>query len=271
MITSPSNSKIQFVRALQSRSRNRRKEGAFVIEGVRLAEEALNVGWQAQLVLYTRNLDDRGQDVVNGFVRDGVEAALVDERVMQAASDTVTPQGILAVLALRTLPLPELIDFVFIADAVRDPGNLGTMLRTAAAAGVQALLLPSGVVDPFSPKVVRAAMGAHFRIPILSDTWDEIRDFLKAHALRVFLAAARAGEVYTEVDFGLPTALIVGGEAEGAGTVAQELASEQIHIPMPGKIESLNAAMAAAILMFEVVRQRSWTNPNHFSDQLPNH
>lgn len=266
MITSPSNPKVQFVRALQSRSRNRRKERAFVVEGVRLAEEALNVGWQAQLVLYTRELDARGEDVVNGFAQQDVEVALVDERVMQAAADTVTPQGILVVLSLQTLPLPEQVDFVFIPDAVRDPGNLGTMLRTAAAAGVHAFLLPSGVVDPFSPKVVRAAMGAHFRVPILRVSWDEIRDFLKAHALSVCLAAARVGKVYTEVDFGRPTALIVGGEAEGAGAIAQELASKHIHIPMPGKIESLNTAVAAAILMFEVVRQRSTTHPNHPSN-----
>lgn len=263
MITSLSNPKVQFVRALQSRSRSRRKEGAFVVEGVRLAEEALAVGWPAQLVLHTRDLDARGQAVVRGFAQQNAEVALVDERVMQAAAGTVTPQGILVVLLLQTLPLPKELDFVFIPDGVRDPGNMGTMLRTAAAAGVHALLLPPGVVDPFSPKVVRAAMGAHFRIPILTVPWDDMCALIEANALRVYLAAAGAGEVYTEADFCPPTALIVGGEAEGAGTSAHKLAWKYIHIPMPGKVESLNTAVAAAILMFEVVRQRmAPTYPN---------
>lgn len=262
MITSPSNPKVQLVRALQSRSRNRRREGAFVVEGVRLAEEALAAGWQAQLVLYTRDLDARGEAVVRGFAQQDVEVALVDERVMQAAADTVTPQGILVVLSLRTAALPPELDFVVISDGVRDPGNMGTMLRTAVAAGVHAFLLPSGTVDPFSPKVVRAAMGAHFRIPILTVPWDDISALLEANALCVHLAVAGAGDLYTEADLRQPTALIVGGEAEGAGGSARKLADKLIHIPMPGKIESLNAAVAAAILMFEVVRQRSSSHQN---------
>jgi TrmH family RNA methyltransferase len=262
MITSPSNPKVQFIRALQSRARNRRKEGAFVVEGVRLAEEALAAGWPARLVLHTRDLDTRGEEVVHGFAQQDVEIALVDERVMQAAADTVTPQGILAVLSMQTVPLPQELDFVLISDGVRDPGNMGTMLRTAAAAGVRAFLLPSGTVDPFSPKVVRAAMGAHFRIPILALSWEDMRAFIEANALYVHLAMARAGEAYTEADFRRPTALIVGGEAEGAGASASTLAHKSIHIPMPGKIESLNAAVAAAILMFEVVRQRSSSHQN---------
>lgn len=256
MITSPSNPKIQLVRGLQSRARNRRKERAFVVEGVRLAEEALAAGWKTQLVLYTRDLDPRGQAVVQEFAQQDVDVALVDERVMQAVADTVTPQGILVVLPLQSVALPQEIDFVVIPDGVRDPGNMGTMLRTAAAAGVNAFVLPAGTVDPFSPKVVRAAMGAHFRLPILTVSWQDIRELIETNALYVHLAVPGAGEVYTGADFSEPTALIVGGEAGGAGAPARKLADKFIHIPMPGKIESLNTAVAAAILMFEVVRQR---------------
>lgn len=227
------------------------------MEGVRLAEEALAAGWEARLIFFTEDLDERGQAVVRGFREQGVQIELVDPAVLKSASDTVTPQGILVVLKVQRVPLPQTVDFVFIPDGVRDPGNLGTILRTAAAAGVDAVFLPSGVVDPYSPKVLRSAMGAHFRLPVLTAPWDEIRNLLESHSLQVFLASAPGGKVYTQADFRVPLALITGGEAEGAGATAVDLAHETVHIPMPGKVESLNTAIAAGILMFEVVRQRN--------------
>jgi RNA methyltransferase, TrmH family len=257
MITSTRNPKIQNVRLLQARSRERRQAQAFVVEGVRLAEEALAAGWQAQLVLYTQDLNARGQQVVDGFHSQGAEIEAVSEVVMSAASDTQAPQGVLAVLPMLSLPLPENLDFVFIADAVRDPGNLGTMLRTAAAAGVQAVFLPPGTVDLYSPKVVRAAMGAHFRLAVHILGWAEIRSHIKAANLQVYLAAANSGTPYNQTDFRIPLALLIGGEASGAGPEGQQLADAYVHIPMPGQVESLNAAIAAAVLLFEVVRQRS--------------
>jgi TrmH family RNA methyltransferase len=256
MITSPQNPKVQLVRALQSRSRNRRKQGAFVVEGVRLAEEALGSGWQTRFVFHTGDLDERGEAVVQAFAQRGVQVEMVSDDVMGAVSDTITPQGILAVLDIRSIPLPKYLDFVFIPDGVRDPGNLGTMLRTAAAAGIDAFLLPSGVVDPFSPKVVRAAMGAHFQLPIHILSWSEIGSILERYSLQVYVASAGEGQVYTQVDFRHPLALVVGGEAAGAGIAALQLADARVHIPMPGKVESLNTAAAAAILLFEVLRQR---------------
>ena len=256
MITSVHNPKIQLVRKLQSRSRERREAQAFVVEGVRLVEEALTAGWQASLVLYESSLDERGLNVVQGFAAQGAAIEEVSPEVLQAASDTETPQGLLAVLALRTLPLPEQIDFVFIPDGVKDPGNLGSMLRTAASAGVDAVLLPEATVDVYAPKVLRAAMGAHFRLPILILSWSEIRGLLERSGLHLYLADAGAGISYTQADFRLPLALVVGGEAEGASPFAASLAADRVHIPMPGGMESLNAAIAAAVLLFEVVRQR---------------
>jgi TrmH family RNA methyltransferase len=175
---------------------------------------------------------------------------------MRAASDTQTPQGILVVLEPRDLRLPPHPDFLFIVDQVRDPGNLGTILRTAAAAGVDGVLLPPGTVDVYAPKVVRAAMGAHFRLPIRLLSWEEIGAQLESSDLRTYLADARKGVEYTQADFRSPLALIIGSEAEGAGAQAQSLAEERVFIPMPGGMESLNAAIAAGILLFEVVRQR---------------
>ena len=257
MITSVHNSKVQWVRGLQARARARRSDQAFVVEGVRLVEEALASGWVPELVFYTEDLNERGQALVEVFQERGVQVESVSGNVMQAASDTQTPQGILAVLRLIALPLPDQVDFVFIPDGVRDPGNLGTILRTCAAAGVDAVFLPPGTVDPYSPKVVRAGMGAHFRLPILSLKWEEIIERLEVYGLRIYLAAPGEGRIFTLADFGLPLALIVGGEAEGAGEVAQKLAGERVHIPMPGGMESLNAAIAGGVLLFEVVRQRT--------------
>jgi TrmH family RNA methyltransferase len=140
---------------------------------------------------------------------------------------------------------------------VRDPGNLGTMLRTAAATGVQAVWIPPGTVDPYSPKVLRSAMGAHFCLPVIVHEWISLRELVQRHSLYCFLADSEATSVYTGVNFRRPVAMIVGGEAEGASQEARMLASETVQIPMSGQVESLNAAVAAAVLFYEVVRQRS--------------
>jgi RNA methyltransferase, TrmH family len=256
MITSRHNPKIQWVRNLQARGQERRATELFVVEGVRLVEEAQVSGWDIELVLYTEGLSQRGRKLLESFVEQGVNTEQVAPNVMEVASDTQTSQGILAVIGYRSIELPEQLDFVFIPDGVRDPGNLGTMLRTAAAAGVSAVFLPPGVVDPFSPKVVRAGMGAHFRLPIQSLEWGEIEQIVHDAALYVYLAAAGEGLAHLDCDFRLPLAIVVGGEAEGASRVAQNLADARIHIPMPGGGESLNAAVAAGVLLYEVVRQR---------------
>ncbi len=263
MITSTRNPKAQWVRKLQAQGRARREAGAFVVEGVRLAEEALGSGWEARLVLHTADLEGRGQAVVDGFAARGVPVEQVSSQVMKAASDTQTPQGVLVVVEFNPAPLPEAPDFLLILDGVRDPGNLGTILRTAAAAGVQSALLPPGTVDVYAPKVVRAGMGAHFRLPVQHMSWEGIGDYLRLPSgesrLRLFLAEAQGGETYTRVDLRAPLALVIGGEAAGPGSEVARLAHGRVHIPMPGGVESLNAAVAAAILMFEVVRQRQAT------------
>lgn len=256
MITSVHNPRVQWVRKLQTLPRQRAREGRFVVEGIRLSGEALSSDWEAHLVLFTRHLDARGHQIVAGFAARGVPAEEVSEAVMTAVSATQTPQGLLVVLSIRQLPLPRPLDFVFIPDQVRDPGNLGSMLRTAASAGAGAAFLPTGTTDAYAPKVVRAAMGAHFRLPIQAMNWKDIAGFLTESALQTYLADARGGVDYTLADFCRPLALIVGGEAEGAGEAAEDIATARVHIPMPGGMESLNAAVAAGVLLFEVVRQR---------------
>jgi RNA methyltransferase, TrmH family len=255
MLTSSKNPTIQHIRNLQTHPRARREAGHFVVEGVRLLEEALAAEIRPQTLIYTSNIGERGEKLLAEYRTLGVEPILVSDTVMQAASDTQTPQGILAVLPIQPRPLPTTPNFVLILDGVRDPGNLGTILRTAAAAGVDALLLPPETADPYAPKVIRAGMGAHFRVPIHSLTWDEIRTITTA--LPIFLADAGGNSTYTKTDFTRPIVLIIGGEAHGASYEIQSLHPTSIRIPMPGGTESLNAAVAAGILMFEVVRERA--------------
>ncbi len=254
MLTSTKNPRIQPIRKLQSSARTRRNEGLFVVEGVRLAEEALASGGQPEVVLFTEDINERGRQTVDGFQATGCEVIPAASQVMQAASDTQTPQGILAVLPIPQWELPAAPTFMLVPDGVRDPGNLGTLLRTALAAGVEAVILPPGGVEAFSPKVARAGMGAHFKLPILSMDWESIGSRLAG--LNIFLADSAGGVPHFDAGFEAPAALIIGGEAQGAGNQAQKLAASRVHIPMPGKAESLNAAVAGSILLFEVVRQR---------------
>lgn len=246
---------MQLVRSLLGRPKENREAGAFVAEGVRLVEEALAAEWPFRFVLAGETMSKRGRALVAELQTRGVETDVVVKGLMKTLGEMESSQGILAVLEAWQLPIPQPLSFILIPDQIRDPGNLGTLLRTAAAAGVQAVFLPPETAEAFAPKVVRAGMGAHFRIPILSCTWDEIR----AHTsgMKILLADAEGGTPCWQVDFLSPLALIVGGEANGASQPAHTLANSRVSIPMPGRSESLNAAAAGAILLFEVVRQRS--------------
>jgi TrmH family RNA methyltransferase len=191
--------------------------------------------------------------IIERLTSRGVDVDEVAEGMMKSFSDTETPQGILAVLEISTPPISSPLNFILIPDQIRDPGNLGTLLRSAAATGVQAVLLPPETTDAFAPKVVRSGMGAHFRLPIHSMSWDEIKATTKG--LQVYLADMD-GKPCWETDLSGPLALIVGGEADGASEQARALVTQNISIPMAGSVESLNAGVAGSVLMFEVVRQR---------------
>jgi TrmH family RNA methyltransferase len=178
----------------------------------------------------------------------------VQDSLLAGASGTEHSQGLLAVLDLLPPVLPENPDFLVIFDQIRDPGNLGTLLRAAAAVGADGAFLPPETADAFAPKVVRAGMGAHFRLPIFSSTWEEIR--AKVAGMAVYLAETHNAVACWQADCRSPLALVIGGEADGASQQARALATQNVLIPMPGGMESLNAAMAGTILMFEVLRQR---------------
>jgi TrmH family RNA methyltransferase len=256
VITSAQNSKIKLVRALLGRAKERHQANAFVVEGVRLVEEAVNSNWGLKFVLYDEKLSGRGKSKVESLELRGIDVEMVSDRLMKLLSETESPQGLLAVVEFQQLPITSSLNFVLIPDQIRDPGNLGTLLRSAAATGVQAVLLPPETTDAFAPKVLRAGMGAHFRLPIHSMTWGEIEQVSKSANQQIYIADMD-GRSCWETDLSQSLALIVGGEAEGASREGRKLANQQISIPMTGKMESLNAGVAGSILMFEVVRQRT--------------
>lgn len=255
IITSASNSKIKQVRALLNRSHSRKSGPVFAAEGVRLVEEAVKVHWPMEYLLFDQTLSKRGREIIEKIREMGLtETFEITPDLMRDISDTETPQGLIAVLNHQILPLPSDPTFLVLADQIRDPGNMGTLLRTAEAAGTDGVILTPGTVDVFSPKVVRAGMGAHFHLPIHTLHWHEINQQLKN--LPVFLASADAGTLLWEADFRQPCVIMVGGEAFGATPMGEALATHSVTIPMPGRAESLNASIAAGILIAEVLRQR---------------
>ena len=255
MITSSANPKIKLVRNLQSKRSARQAEGLFVVEGVRLLEEAARAPGVPRLALYVDDPDPRGRAALAQLQARGAALEAVTPQVMAAASGTETPPGLLAVVPLPALVPPTRLTLALVLDGLRDPGNLGTILRTADAAGVEVVFLAPGTVDAYNPKVVRAASGAHFHVPIIAAGWQALEKMLAG--LSLWLAEARAGQAYGQVDWRVPSALMIGSEAAGPSAPARRLAPRQTSIPMPGNAESLNAAVAAAVILFEAARQRN--------------
>lgn len=227
------------------------------MEGMRLVHEAILAQAQVDEAYYTQAFaaSEDGRAVLDDLSRLNATLVAVDESVMASMSDTQTPQGILCVLPIPRLEPPQDFSFALVVDRVADPGNLGTIMRAAAAAGVPLMIATSGTVDYTNPKVVRGAMGAHFRLPVERLSWEGAVSRLSGRA--IFLADVRGGVPYYRVDWTQPCALVIGSEAHGPDEDALRLVHARVTIPMPGGMESLNVAMAASIFVFEMVRQRS--------------
>lgn len=266
MITSPRNQQIKDAQTLR-RKRHRTQSGRMLIEGQRLVQDALQAQTDFHTIFYTPHFVEKSaaNAALIQTLQSTAQSLPCNERVLNALADTQTPQGIVAVIQQPSLPLPQQPTLTLILDQVRDPGNVGTLLRTAEAAGVEQVFFAPQTADPFNEKVVRAAMGAHFRLPIqIHATWDDLLTSITPAAdhappapphAAMFLADAGATRIYDEVEWTQPAALIVGGEATGASPTAREHA-ELISIPMCGGIESLNAGVAGAVILFEAARQR---------------
>lgn len=274
LITSPSNPRVSRARELQT-PKGRKKHGLFLMEGPHLLEVLLDSDVLPAEVYYQPALLERtaeGRALLRRLLHssglsnnDRVE---VSERVIESISETQTSQGVVSVLPLSAfLPrqtqarrLPGTRPALLILDGLSDPGNMGTILRTALAADVDEVLLTPDCVDCFGPKVVRAAAGAHVALPVAVDqSWEAIEERIKQHCKnerRVLLAEAGSSHYYFEQDLRAPFALITGNEAHGASAEARRRSPATISIPLANNVESLNAAIATAIILYEAVRQK---------------
>jgi TrmH family RNA methyltransferase len=255
LITSLSNVKVKHARSL-SLKKNRAAFRQFGAEGIRVIEEAERAGIIPALVFFepaTIAANIRAGNLLKRLQARTREVYAVTPDVLDLLSQTEKPQGIVAIYPFPDLPLPPAPKFVLVLDAVRDPGNVGAILRTAWATGIDAVLFAPGTADRFNPKIIRAAMGAHFFLPVAAQSWNEIARTLEPVS-RVYLAHPRGKQTYTSADWTWPCALIIGSEASGSSAEAERLATSRVSIPMPGNAESLNAAVAAGILLFEAIR-----------------
>jgi TrmH family RNA methyltransferase len=256
-ISSTSNPRIRRARALK-RKTDRDAEGAFLVESMIGLEDAVSSGLIVREVFVVEGRDD----LMERCSELDLGATIVPEHVLRAVSDTTTPQGVVAVVAMprpRLRDIPAEADLVVVLAEVRDPGNAGTLVRTAVAAGADAVVFTEASVDPYAPKTVRASAGALFALPIVRGVpLGEAVQMLADRGLRVFLAEADEGRPLFDVDLTGPSAFVLGNEArgipEGEGSDATP-----VSIPMPGGTESLNVAVAGSILLYETVRQRSHT------------
>jgi RNA methyltransferase, TrmH family len=280
MITSGSNPRIAQLRALHT-PKGREAAGMFLIEGPHLLEEALSARVTPRLIVF--DPDALARTVEGRRLLERIHEARAAEALeatpsaIERASDARTPQGVVAAVALADLA-PDRIrtqrrgrsrPLLLALDALSDPGNMGTILRSALAADVDEALLGPECADPFAPKVVRAGAGAHFHLPIRHGLrWPEIAErFAGAPVAEQVLVAEAAGRVaYDEVDLTQRTALVIGNEAHGVSRQAAALATERISIPMWNKVESLNAGIAASVILFEAARQRRHKERAHDSD-----
>ncbi len=257
MIESQSNSHVRRIRSLVADRKDRRRERLFVLEGVRLVADALAHAGALELVLYApEQLEETaaGRELLQRLQQQP-RAYPSSAQVVAAASDTVHPQGVVALARWPEIE-PGVPGIVLVLDAIQDPGNMGTLLRSAEAIGVAEVLCVRGAVDAYSPKVVRAAMGAHLRLSLTQDlSWDETSERL-SFVDHVYAADAGARMPYYAADWRQPSALIIGNEAHGLSDEARELARNLLGIPMRGRAESLNAAVAGSIILFEAQRQR---------------
>jgi RNA methyltransferase, TrmH family len=253
MITSLQNERVKLARALQTQPKTRRKEGKIALEGTRLVQDAYeHSGYRPEFVLYEPEHADRG--LIDVLERQRVPLFPISAEVMHHLSATEQPQGIVAVFPMPEPVLPSQPERILVLDDIRDPGNLGTILRTAAASAVEAVLLSPGCVDAYNPKVLRSAVGAHYRIAIAELGWSAIASACRATT--IYLADMEGDVTYDAANWRAPWTVIIGSEAHGSSEEAVRLAVRRVYIPMAENAESLNAAIAAGVILFEAYKSR---------------
>ena len=277
IISSKDNKRIKYIRSLLEKGGIRKKNHSFVVEGIKLVDEALEYGNVLDIIvsesLYeeivsgdlTRNalLSDNGKHIIKQ-VKQGTSLTVVSDAVFKSVSETITPQGILAEVEIPKHRLLEenFLEIAYektgkikllILEDTADPGNLGTIMRTAEAAGVTGVIMGKGTVDIFNPKVVRSTMGSIFRLPFAYvDDLKPVIIGLKRDGISFYATHLKGKESYRDISYSDKAGILIGNEARGLSDEIANLADTYVIIPMQGKVESLNAAVAAALMLYEV-------------------
>ena len=260
MITSTSNAKIKRIVQLRKKKKARDAEGVFLVEGIRMFREIPEKLLQ-EIYISESCEEKEGKEIRRRASACGIRPELVSDGVFAYLSDTQTPQGILCVVRQLSYSLEEVADapcpHMLVLDRLQDPGNVGTILRTAEGAGVTGILLDGECADIYNPKTIRSTMGSIFRMPFyyIQDLEEGIR-YLKKRGICTYAAHLEGKRAYDEEDYRKPCAFFIGNEGNGLRPEIADLADTYIRIPMAGEVESLNAAIASAVLMFEAGRQR---------------
>lgn len=263
MISSPANSRIKQVVQWQTKAKERQKDQVFVVEGLKMYREAPEAQIREVYVSteFLERLRRQSEEAVaDKLTRTGFEE--VTGEIFAKLSDTRTPQGILAVVEQPRYELNQLLlqkDPLFLLlENLQDPGNLGTIVRTGEGAGITAVIMSASTVDIFNPKVIRSTMGSIYRVPFLyEDDLQMTMERLHEAGVKTYAAHLQGDTYYDSFVFRGPTAFLIGNEANGLGETLTARASACIKIPMEGRVESLNAGVAAALLMYEAHRQRN--------------
>lgn len=254
MITSKGNEKVKNVVDLQKHTKARVKQETYVVEGLKMFEELPR---ENILEVYaTAEIVDKHAQALNGLA-----VEIVDERIFAYMADTKTPQGILCVARQMKYETADLLGkpqpFLLMLEDLQDPGNVGTIFRTAEGAGVDGIILSANCVDVYNPKAVRAAMGSMWRVPFLyTDDLLEVIEKMKKANITTYAAHLDGDGMYDQEDYQRGCAFLIGNEGNGLSDKLTKAAEKLIKIPMEGKVESLNAAIATAILVYEGARQR---------------
>lgn len=262
LITSRDNQYVKLACSLTSK-KGRQQSGCFLLEGLRLAEEAVNAAWPLSYVLLNEEAASQppALTLVKRLLKRNVPAYTLPFGLFKQASDTEHSQGLLLVAKLPPVrrQIPSEADFLLLADRLADPGNLGTIMRTAWAAGADALLLTPGCADPYSPKAARASMGAVLRLPLLRfEDEAALLALLKERDLALFAAAANGESRYDTARLNQPLVWLFGAEATGLSPFWRDASTHSVYLPMAKGAESLNVAAAAAVLLYATAAQRGF-------------
>lgn len=264
MITSSSNPQIKRISQLLKKAKIRREEQVFVVEGMKMFREAPAERIEKIYLSESFAEKESWREILleKQISPEGSRVEIVEDKVFKSVSDTVTPQGVLCLIRMQPYTLEDMTKgeeppFLMILEDLQDPGNLGTILRTGEGAGVTGIVLSKNSVDVFNPKVIRSTMGSVYRMPVLYvDSIEEILPQFKEQGIRTYAAHLKGKNSYAEEDYKGGTAFFIGNEGNGLTDRLTRQADCLIRIPMKGQVESLNAAMASGILMYEVLRQR---------------